>query len=219
MEKTAKKTSKAIGKNQFKTAYIEFVLLNGHNPPSVFAFAKGLKSTEAEFYQFFTSFNALEKSIWEDWFSQTVDLVEKDPAYAEYSVREKLLAFYFTWLEALKSNRSFVLIRFEHLNNKELNPDFLQGLKDHFRIYVNDLLVEGKDTSEVADRPFSSQYEKAFWLHFLFVTRFWVNDDSVGFEKTDAAIEKSVHLAFDLVGKGPLDSMIDFGKFLFQNRR
>jgi hypothetical protein len=83
---------------------------------------------------------------------------------------------------------------------------------------VNDLVTEGKDTTEVAERPFTNQYEKAFWLHFLFITRFWVNDDSSDFEKTDAAIEKSVNLAFDLVGKGPLDSMLDFAKFLFQNK-
>jgi hypothetical protein len=39
------------------------------------------------------------------------------------------------------------------------------------------------------------------------------------FEKTDAAIEKSVNLAFDLIGKGILDNALDFGKFLYQNSK
>lgn len=197
---------------------MEHVLMHGVNPASVFAFAKGLKTTEAEFYQYFNSFKAMELSIWSDWLEDTLKVLESDEAYANYTVREKLLAFYFTWLEALKDNRSFVLKRFDELDKRELNPPFLSGLRSAFEAYVNGLIAEGKDTSEVAERPFTNQYQKAFWLHFLFITRFWANDDSDEFAKTDAAVEKSVNLAFDLVGKGPLDSMLDFGKFLFQNR-
>ena len=40
---------------------------------------------------------------------------------------------------------------------------------------------------------------------------------SKSFEKTDAAIEKSVNLIMELMGKSALDSMFDLGKFLFQN--
>jgi hypothetical protein len=45
-----------------------------------------------------------------------------------------------------------------------------------------------------------------------------MDDTSNAFEKTDAAIEKSVNLAMDLMGKSPLDAALDFGKFLFQNK-
>jgi hypothetical protein len=48
---------------------------------------------------------------------------------------------------------------------------------------------------------------------------FWIKDNSKGFEATDAAIEKSVNLGFDLVGPGPLDSIIDFGRFLISQRK
>jgi len=47
---------------------------------------------------------------------------------------------------------------------------------------------------------------------------FWKNDDSKSFENTDAAVEKSVNLSLDLIEKGPLDSMLDFAKFLYQNK-
>jgi hypothetical protein len=52
-----------------------------------------------------------------------------------------------------------------------------------------------------------------FWWFYV------LKDDSKDFEKTDAAIEKSVQLSFELIGKGVLDVAIDFGKFLFQNRK
>jgi len=53
-------------------------------------------------------------------------------------------------------------------------------------------------------------------MGFLLV--FWKEDESPGFEKTDAAVEKSVNLAFDLIGKGAVDSFIDFAKFLYQSK-
>jgi len=213
-----KSKKKSIKPEDFQIAYLDHLLTHGVEPASVFVFAKNLKSSEDEFYENFNSFSSLERSIWRSWFEKTVEAIEADDAYPEYSVREKTLAFYFTWLENLKKNRSYVLLKSKNLKRSELTPDFLEGLHHHFKAFINDLIIEGKDTSEVAERPFSSQYEKVFWLHFMFVLKFWVNDDSASFEKTDAAIEKSVNLAFDLVGKGALDSMLDFGKFLFQNR-
>jgi hypothetical protein len=78
---------------------------------------------------------------------------------------------------------------------------------------------EGMSTKEIEERKFiSNKYGDAAWLNLLFVTDFWLKDKSSGFEKTDEAIERSVNLAFDLIGKSPLDSIIEFGKFLFQNR-
>lgn len=219
MEKTAeKRAKKEVTKAQWTSAYINYALTEGGRPASVFAFAKTMKAPEADFYAHFNSFEGLERGIWQDWFRDTLQAVERDPAYAEYTVREKLLAFYFTWLETLKQNRSFALKCFEGAELKNLDPDFLADLKASFKEYIRTLIAEGKDTTEIAGRPLSNQYDKAFWMHFLFINRFWLKDDSKGFEKTDAAVEKSIHLALDLVGRGPLDSMIDFAKFLFQNR-
>ncbi|MFY0608651.1 MAG: TetR/AcrR family transcriptional regulator [Cyclobacteriaceae bacterium] len=219
MTTTTKRKKKELTADDYKSAYITHLLMHGQKPHSVFSFVNELKSTEAHFYTHFNSFGALERTIWADWLVATTDALEADEAYAEYSVREKLLSFYYTWLETLKSNRSFVLMRFEKLGKTEIDPAFLESLKVLFNGYINDLILEGKDTEEVAERPFSSQYEKVFWLHFLFLMKFWSKDESADFEKTDAAIEKSVNLAFDLLSKGALDSMLDFGKFLFQNRK
>jgi DNA polymerase III delta prime subunit len=81
------------------------------------------------------------------------------------------------------------------------------------------ILNEGMQSKEITERKFiSDKYADAQWLNLLFITNFWVNDHSINFEKSDEAIEKSVNLAFDLMGQTALDSMLNFGKFLFQNR-
>ncbi len=220
MEKaTEKKAKKGLTKEQLQLQYMEYMLLQEKTPSSVFAFTRSIKIKEADFYAHYNSFRALEGDIWKTWFTDTIDVLHRDEQYAQYSVREKVLSFYYTWLEMLAKNRSYVLMKFERMTGSDLNPAFLAPLKEAFKMYVNDLLMEGKDTSEVADRRFANQYDKGFWIQLMFVTRFWANDDSPGYEHTDAAVEKAVNFSFDLVARGPLDSFLDLAKFLYQSKK
>jgi hypothetical protein len=218
MEKTSsKKKNEKVTAEKLREYFMADLQKTGKTPLSVFAFSKEYGISEEDFFTHFNSFGALERSIWKTWLEEVISALENDKAYVSYSVREKLLAFCFTWLDVLKTNRSYVLMKWQNADRKDPNPPFLASFKDEYRRFIEDLLLEGKDTKEVAERPFSNQYFKGFWGHFLFITHFWVNDDSNDYEKTDAVVEKSVHFAFDLIGKGPLDSFIDFAKFLFQN--
>ena len=57
-----------------------------------------------------------------------------------------------------------------------------------------------------------------FWVQALFVLGYWINDSSDRFEMTDAAIEKAVQLSFQLIGSNTVDSLLDFGKFMFTGK-
>ena len=48
--------------------------------------------------------------------------------------------------------------------------------------------------------------------------KFWMDDTSASFEKTDIFIEKSVNTSFDVLNVIPLKSIIDFGKFIFKEK-
>ncbi|OEK01514.1 hypothetical protein BFP97_08255 [Roseivirga sp. 4D4] len=222
MEGTAvkkKPRAKANPAQKIKDAYIEYVLENGAKPASIFKFVKELKVKEELFYDHFNSFENIEKEIWSDMFESTVQSITSEEVYGDYSAREKLLAFFYTWIENLKSNRSYILQSVPKKMRPEITPYYLERVRHGFKDWVADLLLEAKETEEVTTRPvISDRYDDAIWLQFLFILGFWMKDDSKSFEKTDAAIEKSVNLAFDLMGRGPLDAMVDFGKFLFQNR-
>lgn len=199
--------------------YLQFVLEQGEQPASVYKFSKIIGLTENDFYQHFNSFMALEKHIWRNFFEETLSRIESEEIYLQYTVREKLLAFYFTLVEVLKTNRSFVMYSLKDYKKSDINPEVLKSLKTQFVYFIHELLNEGKETAEIVDRPIiSDRYQEALWLQFMFILNFWRNDDSLKFEKTDAAIEKSVHLSFDLMGKSPIDTMVDFAKFIYQNR-
>ncbi|MTI20819.1 TetR/AcrR family transcriptional regulator, partial [Fulvivirga sp. RKSG066] len=204
---------------KIREAYKEHVLMHGEDPASVYAFTKNLKIEESTFYNYFSSFEAVNQAIWADFMMKTLEVLNKDKSYQEFMVREKLLSFYYTLLEVLKSDRSFVMLSFKDIKKTELSPSFLKVFKEHFHEYASSLIDEGVENSEVQDRPvIGKKYHEALWLQLLFVINFWLKDTSKQFEKTDAAVEKAVSLSFDLMGPGPLDSMIDFAKFLYHNR-
>ncbi|GAB3767549.1 TetR family transcriptional regulator C-terminal domain-containing protein [Spirosoma horti] len=213
---------------KIRKAYTEYVLENGKQPTSVFQFAKKLKIAEADFYTHYTSFDAIEADIWLAFFKDAKTTVETDETYQGYSVREKLLAFYYTWIELLKAQRSFVVYSFGRLKDQSkgkriqsLTPKvpILNPFKDEFFDYARDLLAEGRESKEVEPRPFvTDRYPDALWGQTLYLLDFWIRDVSKNFEKTDTAIEKSVNTAFDLIGRSPLDTLFDFAKFMYQNK-
>jgi len=222
MEKTRKSKSKSssASADNITTAYREYVLTEGKQPASVYKFCKDQGFREDEFYQYFGSFEALEKAIWKNYVDDTRSKMIADASYSTFTTREKILTFYFMLAEALKSDRSFVLHQLKSWKKPGLVPTFLKGFKASFDEWINSVLNEGKVSGEIAKRPFiDDRYDGLFWLHLMFILQFWRNDESPNFEKTDAAIEKSVNLAFDLVGKGVLDNALDFGKFLYQNSK
>lgn len=206
-------------REKIKRAYIKYVLENGHAPVSIFKFVKELKLTEDVFYDHFNSFKNIERTVWKDIFTDTVNAIQSEEVWDEYAVREKMLAFYFTMVEKMKANRSFILQTVPKMKKPDTNPYYLDLIKEPFKQFSNELLLEARETEEVTDRPIiGKRYGDGLWLQFLFIIGFWIKDDSIAFEKTDAAIEKAVNLSFDLMGKGPLDAMLDFGKFLYQNK-
>ena len=56
------------------------------------------------------------------------------------------------------------------------------------------------------------------WVQLLLTLKFWMDDTSPAFEKTDIFIEKSVNTSFDVLNVVPLKSIIDFGKFIFKEK-
>ena len=48
--------------------------------------------------------------------------------------------------------------------------------------------------------------------------KFWLDDTSEGFEKTDIFIEKSINTSMELLETKSLHNIIDLAKFLYQEK-
>ena len=216
---TTEESKRSMKRQLIIDHFMNHYLEHGAYPGSVFKFSKDLKIEERDFYQFFGSFKGVEKAIWKDMLEGTITAIKKDKNYQAFSSREKLLSFYFTHLEVVLRFRSFILLNFEGVERTTLEPYFLSSYKSEFLIYARALINEGLESGEIASRKYiSDHYEHGFWVQLMFILRFWINDDSAAFEKSDAAVEKAVNLSFDLVARGPVESVVDFAKFVLQNR-
>lgn len=211
-----------MDQDRIKQAYLDYVLRHHQPPASVYQLAQQLELSEADFYRFYPGFDAIDRELWADFGRQARTQAAQEPVWAGYGAREKLLAFYFTLLEILKQNRSYVLWSWQRAQPAlpGLTPRVLDNFRQDFEAFVGELLREGRHSEEVAPRPVvQEQYPRLFWQQAMFVLGFFVKDESLNFERTDAAVEKAVTLSFDLVGRNTFDSALDFARFLFQPSR
>lgn len=212
-------TKKKITKQDILSFYMDYVLENGKNPNSVYAFAKSNKFEEANFYNFFGSFEAIEKAIFEAFFDNTMLVLEKSEDFQTFDARNKLLSFYFTFFENLTANRSYVVFALEKGKNKMQRLAVLSDLKKSFTEFIESLEIETIDLKQKNIQNIQDKtIRETAWIQLLLAMKFWLDDTSASFEKTDIYIEKSVNTSFDLVNIKPLESLIDFGKFLFKEK-
>jgi hypothetical protein len=208
-------------KSKISQTYAQYVLDQNERPSSVYSFAKKLKIEEGVFYQHYSSFDAIEQGFLQDLLEQTIEQLKADEIYLGYSGREKMLAFYFALFQRMANNRSFIQF-ISKSNQSKLPlqmPSVFQGFKNTFIAYAKDVLEHGYSGSEIENRKFiSDRYPEILWMQTLFLFQFWLKDTSLGFEQTDAAVEKTVNLAFDMMAKSAIDSAFDWFKFLWQHK-
>lgn len=210
MPKKAAQKSRA----EWIDAYMEHLLDHGEPPASVYRFAKDQGVSEKAFYAHFASFDSLEGELWKGLITDTVAALEADPEYAQYPVRQKLAAFYYTFLESALDMRSFLLLRFPGMQ-LVCPPPYLNKFRRAFLDYIEPLLTQAKESQEIPERGRLNQtYPNLVYAQLLFIVDFWLKDESDQFQRTDALIEKSVTLGFDLIGTQVVDSAFDLVRFL-----
>jgi hypothetical protein len=210
---------KSVSQSDIINAYMEYVLTYDEQPKTVFAFAKNNNMEEQKFYEFFTSFDALEKDIFKIFFDNAHDILEKSEDYLSFDSRNKLLSFYYTFFEILTANRSYVIYALEGHKNSLKTLRTLAHLKSRFANYIEHLNIQTIDLKqEQLQKLQDRSLKESAWLQLLITMKFWMDDTSPSFEKTDVFIEKSVRASFDLIDTTPLKSLVDLGKFLYKEK-
>ncbi len=212
-----KKTT--ITRDTIVSMYMNYRLENTDRPKSVYQFAKENGFDEAVFYSFFGTLESVEKEIYKIFIEKTIDLIQKDPAYENYDMKSKMLSFYFTLFEMMSANRSYVLLTLKEHKNQLKNLMQLSGLRIEFKNYVSEIITDDVRTQFEKFQNFQEKaIQESSWLQFLLILKFWIDDESPSFEKTDIFIEKSVKAVYDVFNIAPIESIIDLGKFLYKEK-
>jgi hypothetical protein len=210
---------KNITKENVIGFYMDYFLEHNKKPNTVYQFAKLNNFEEAEFYKHFTNFETIDETIFEVFFEQTLQLLQKSDEYETYDAKTKLLSFYYTFFEILTANRSFVVAILNHDKNQLKNMKKLDLLRKHFKNFFQSLEIEKLDLQQEKLIEFQEKsMNEMAWIQFALLLKFWIDDTSSSFEKTDIFIEKSVNASFDLMDIKPLKSLFDLGKFMWKEK-
>ncbi len=209
---------KNITQDKIIELYMNSVLISG-KPNSIYAFALQNNFEETDFYKHFSSFKSLEKSIFGIFAKETIHLLHKTEAYQEYSSKDKLLSFYFTFFELLTANRSYVLWQFQDMKSDFSKLAVLKELRSEFLKYISEIEIEKIDfKNDKINKIQDKTITEAYWMQLLMILKFWIDDESSNFEKTDVFIEKSIKAAFEIQQITPVKSVIDLAKFLWKEK-
>ena len=210
---------KIIRSTDMISFYMNYVLEHNEKPQSVYSFAKANNFDESLFYNYFGNFESLEQAVFKAFFDNTLEVLEKNEDYNTFDARNKLLSFYFTFFETLTANRSYVTFALsDHMSGMKKIKS-LSKLKRRFTDYIETLDIETLDIKQKnLEKIQERSVKESAWLQLLFTMKFWLDDTSASFEKTDIFIEKAVNASFDLIDIKPLKTVIDLGKFLFKEK-
>ena len=204
--------AKKVTKDSIITMFMDYVLENEKLPKTVYKFCKVNAIEESDFYLYFGS-----KGIWNTFYENTVNVIEKNKEYQDFTNRDKMLTFFYTFFEVLTLNRSYVLFIMENAPSPLKNMEQLKGLRKNIKEFAKVLIANGNQNKSSKLTKHNPQlFSEGAWLQSMFLLNFWKSDDSAGFEKTDVAIEKSVNTIFDVFDNTPLENILDFGKFLYK---
>jgi len=200
-------------------AYQHHLREEGRPPATIFKFCRSLEIGEKDFFEHFASFNAVESAFWEGLIGKTAGAVTQSDEWAAFSSRQRLLSFLFAFLEESLHYRSLLLTRVAPLKLQE-QPAYLGGFRQRFVAFAEEQLVApGLESGEIADRGrFNKLYAKSFYLILRGVMDYHLRDTSPGYERTDAAAEKTVAFAFELMRRQAFDAAFDLAKFLRSDR-
>ena len=212
----ATKTSKSP---EILSIFMDSVLEHEKFPLSVYKFFKTNEIDEQDFYKSYASLDTIKHHVWQVFFENTMGLLHKNKQYDSMDRKDRLLTFYFTFFEVLLLNRSYVLFALEGNESRMTSIGQLKKLRISFKSFASELIEEGNDnkTLSLAKHPVGL-FSEASWAQLLFFLKFWLDDTSPNFEKTDAAIEKSINVAFDVFDNTQLDAIFDLGKFLWKEK-
>ena len=202
--------------------YSNYVLRNNKKPLNVFTFCEDHEISETDFYFYYANFEKLESDYLRFFMEETLRLIAEEENYHQQNTKHKMLSFYYTFFEQLTMNRSLVIYLLESDKNNLQNVKKLLPLKKDFQLFIRSLDISEpmmENTTESMakiERLKNKGIEELYWGHFMATLKFWLDDTSSNFEKTDIFIEKSVDTSFEFLEVKPLKKLVDLGKFLFK---
>jgi len=211
--------SSKISEEEIITFYMDYVVEHKCKPNSIEDFAQLHQFDDVIFYDYFTSFKDLEKTIYNVLFENSLAILKESPEYHSFSKKDKLLSLYFTFFENLSLNRAYIEITLKGLENQLKALSVFSKFRRSFISFIDELDLDTFNLNiDSIENIQKKTIKESAWIQFLFTMKFWLDDTSEAYEKTDVFIEKSINTSFELLETKSLHNIIDLAKFLYQEK-
>ncbi|QNM85811.1 TetR/AcrR family transcriptional regulator [Polaribacter haliotis] len=210
---------KKVSKLDILTLYMDFVVEHQNKPLDVEDFCETVKIETTSFHKHFKSLKKVEKTVFKELFNNSLEVLNESEEFVSFDKKNQLLSLYFTFFENLNLNREYIVIVLKGCKNKIKSFSTFSDLKKEFIQFVNHLEISESilpiDGLEKAQRKFVGE---SAWIQLFLTIKFWLDDTSESFEKTDILIEKSINTSFELLENNFLKNALDLGKFIYKEK-
>ena len=203
--------------NSIISIYMAEVLENNQEPLNVYSFCKKHKIEESLFYSYFGSIKALKQIIWKKFIENVNTVTRENTLFSSYTRKDKLLTFYFSLFEIFTMNRSYIIFTLESEKNQLNNIMQLKEFRKSFKLFIEENIESPFKNDKIANYA-TPVMNEGVWIQFIFILKFWIDDTSPSFEKTDILIEKTITTSSLLMDQKPLESLFDLAKFLYKEK-
>jgi hypothetical protein len=198
---------------------MDFVIEHQTKPTDVDDFCDITNIDASVFYKHFKSLKKVEKTIFKELFNNSLEVLNESEEFVTFDKKNKLLSLYFTFFENLNLNREYIVIALKGCKNQLKSFSIFSDLKKSFVLFVDDLEISESilpiDGLEKAQRTFVGE---STWIQLFLTIKFWLDDTSESFEKTDILIEKSINTSFELLENNFLKNALDLVKFVYAEK-
>ena len=208
-----------ISKLDIVTNYMDFVTEHKTKPVDVSDFCENKNIDESVFFSHFKSLKKVEKTVFKELLKNSLEVLNESEEFLSFDKKNKLLSFYFTFFENLTLNRDYILIVLKGCKNKIKSFNTFSDLKKQFVKFIDSLEISESilpiDGLEKIQNKFVSE---SAWFQLFLTIKFWLDDTSESFEKTDILIEKSINTSFEVLENKFLKNALDLGKFVYKEK-
>ncbi|MEX0845105.1 MAG: hypothetical protein WD022_07470 [Balneolaceae bacterium] len=177
---------------------------------SIFNLAEETGKTASEIYVLFPN----KKSILQFYYSSLVlryrAMISEIEDFESYSISEKLSNFAFTLFDMMEERRVFVKRTFEEMEFQSCSTtDFQKEMKD----VIDDFFSADKNIAASASLLMGDIFYSFLKTQYLYLIKFWLNDNSKGRERTFALTDKITGFIEELVYSKIIDKGFDLAKY------
>lgn len=208
-----------ISKLDIITNYMDFVIEHQEKPKDVADFCENKKIDENVFFTHFKSLKKVEKTVFKELLKNSLEVLNESEDFLSFDKKNKLLSFYFTFFENLNLNREYILIILKGCKNKIKSFNTFSDLKKQFIKFIDSLEIsESILPIDGLEKIQNKLVGESAWIQLFLTIKFWLDDESESFEKTDILIEKSINTSFEILENKFLKNALDLGKFVYQEK-